>query len=123
MVVIVVGGGVAAVCWSIKLRIESCARAKKKKPLHHYLFSFRHAATVHGILHSRIFVFRFTETDWNVFMLVHVHNLSSHGHEEEHKEVHQEDWPENWNVKDGEECHYKACASSLCAGEPELEFW
>lgn len=75
------------------------------------------------MLHPRILVLSFTKAERDIFVLVHVHNLSLHRHEKQHPKVHQQDRPEHWHIKHGEECHHYADARPPSACQPELELW
>jgi len=55
-------------------------------------------------------------------VLVHVHNLSFHGHEEKDKKIQQEYGPKDGHVKDGKERHPDGIQHALGAGQPEFEF-
>lgn len=81
-----------------------------------------HASTKHALFGSRILVLGLTETDRNILVFVHVHDLSFHGHEEEDKKVEQEDGPEDGHIEKAKEGHGNGCQNTLEAGEPEFEF-
>lgn len=50
-------------------------------------------------------------------------NLSFHGHKKEHQPIHDQDWPEHWNIKNGEECRKKSHHHRPNTRIPELELW
>mmetsp|Transcript_4990 Transcript_4990/g.13239 ORF Transcript_4990/g.13239 Transcript_4990/m.13239 type:complete len:206 (+) Transcript_4990:173-790(+) len=97
-----------------KMEAQSCACC-------YSLLSFGHSSSVFALLHSGVLVLGFSEADWDVLVLVHVHDLSLHGHEEEHEEVHEEDGPEDRHIEDREEGHDYTRANALGACQPELE--
>lgn len=55
-------------------------------------------------------------------MLIHVHDLPFHCHEEQDKEVHQQDWPKDGNVKHRKESHDYGRECTPRTRQPKLEF-
>ena len=75
----------------------------------------------HASLHTSVLVLGLAKRNWDIFVLVHVHDLSLHGHEEEDEKVHEQYWPEHGNIKDGKEGHDDTGSCPSRTRQPEFE--
>ena len=82
-----------------------------------------HSSTEHARFRTGILVFRLSPADRNVLVLVHVHDLSFHCHEEQDEKVHEQYRPKDGNVKDGKEGHDNGGSRSPGASHPKFELW
>ena len=64
---------------------------------------------------------RLSKVEWDVLVLDHVLDLFSHRCSEEDDEVKQKNWPEDWNVQEGEESANEGNQEGFCGREPDRE--
>jgi len=83
---------------------------------------FSHTSAEHIIFNSSILIFRFSPADRYIFVLVHVHDLSLHCHEEQDEKVHQQDRPEHRNIKHRKESHDYGSECTPRTRKPKLKF-
>jgi len=84
--------------------------------------SSRHSTTKLPRFNPRIAIFTLSKTERNILMLIHVLNLSLHGHEKKYSKVHDQNWPKDGNIKNSKKGHEKWNQSSPKARQPEFEF-
>jgi len=85
--------------------------------------SSRHSTTKRTRFNPRIAIFTLSKTERNILVLIHVLNLSLHGHEKKYSKVHYQNWPKDGNIKNPKKGHEKRNQSSPKASQPEFEFW
>ena len=81
----------------------------------------RHPPPELPLLLTGIFVLVLPERDGHVLVLVHVHDLPLHRHEEQHAEVHEQYRPEDGHVEDREERHRQRREDPARARVPKFE--
>lgn len=88
---------------------------------------YRYDAVTQDLSHdhlARVFFsshLRFANSEWNVLVLDHVHDLSLHCEAEQNDEVHDEDGPEDGHVEELKERAERGDQRSLHGRMPELE--
>lgn len=72
-------------------------------------------------MNTALYIYLLASAEWNISVLDHMSNLTSHGDKKQHQPVQQKDWPEDWNIKDTKQRHGCAYQNSLHAVVPAHE--
>jgi hypothetical protein len=84
--------------------------------------SLAHASAIDASFDTRMLALGLAKGNGHILVLVHVQQLSLHGHEEQYKKVQEQYWPKDGHVKERKERHDHGRADATRRSEPKFEF-